>query len=159
MTVLVRPSVICFNPNNIQAGGVLVTPHQTGVDPSSGMQEPIINEMAVRAALGSQVNSIVYRCMPKGRFQVNVVWPTGQAWTTPNEAGSCATTEGTTDFTNLTCPIKPRPILYSQGNRAILEIIDPVDPSYCQMNSVPPQCCPNGAVNPSTGLCCPSGGC
>jgi hypothetical protein len=91
---------------------------------------------------------VQYGCLPQGRYAVNVVYPDGQAWTVPNEAGSCAgpnSSEGATLYTAMppTCASKPRPILYSQGNRAVVEIVGPSDPSHCQgAQAVPAVCQP-----------------
>jgi hypothetical protein len=77
---------------------------------------------------------------------MNVVYPDGQAWTTPNETGSCAPKEGPADLSSLpySCTTKSRPILFSQGKRAVLEITDPVTPdgqAYCQNQApVPSEC-------------------
>jgi hypothetical protein len=81
-------------------------------------------------------------CLPKGRYGINLVYPTGQAWTTPNELGSCATKEGTSDFSSDpgTCSVQARPVLYSQGNRGVIEVGDPVDPSWCEANPIPTEC-------------------
>jgi hypothetical protein len=69
--------------------------------------------------------------LPKGRYEINIVYPDGQAWTVPNEAGACSGDEGTTDYGGLTCTLKPRPILYSQGNRAVVEVVGPTNPNNC----------------------------
>ena len=159
VSVLVRPSVICFNPEHVDAGGVLVSPHEQGIDPGAttpGTMAPIFDPVAVRAALGAQVRDLRYACLPKGRYEINVVYPTGQAWTVPNEAGSCAVAEGRADFTNLSlfptnlrCASQPRPLLYSQGTRAVLEIVDAMDPTFCagqnlelKSRAVPNECLP-----------------
>ncbi|HEX3343836.1 MAG TPA: hypothetical protein VHS09_04650, partial [Polyangiaceae bacterium] len=57
-----------------------------------------------------------------------------------NEAGGCSGDEGTTDYTpgNLTCTLKPRPILYSQGSRAVVEVVGPTNPMNCVSQSGPP---------------------
>jgi hypothetical protein len=88
-------------------------------------------------------------CLPTGRYQINIVYPTGQAWTTPNETGSCAAAEGTTLFTgsgtsttakpgfldpnpNGCSGVSPRPTLYSQGTRAVIEITPAQNPNNCK---------------------------
>jgi hypothetical protein len=88
-----------------------------------------------RAQVTNLVNGVMYGCLPKGRYAINVVYPDGQAWTVPNEAGACSGAEGTTPYNGTTagleCTIKPRPVLYSQGNRAVVEIVAPTDPKNC----------------------------
>ena len=47
---------------------------------------------------------------------------------------------GSTSYANLTCTVKPRPVLLSQGNRAVVEVVQASDPAYCQAHPVPKQC-------------------
>jgi hypothetical protein len=183
VTVLARPSVICFNPNAIDTGGILVTPFAKGPDPSAltvtcataadcpggdtcdnqKCTAPILDPATVQGNVPRQIRKIEFACLPKGRYEVNVVYPTGQAWTIPNEAGTCGGTEGVTDYSNmddfpnnLTCTVKPRKVLYSQGNRAVLEIVGPSDPSNCVQGgtgvpAVPDECLPcNQRQNPAS---------
>ncbi len=75
-------------------------------------------------------------CLPKGRYAINVVYPDGQAWTVPNEAGACtgspATGEGITDWNGYTCTVQKRNVIQSQGPRAVVEIVGPSDPNNCK---------------------------
>jgi hypothetical protein len=81
-------------------------------------------------------------CLPQGRYAINVVYPDGQAWTVPNEAGGCtgtATGEGATDWSGLTCTLQPRNVIQSQGPRAVVEIVGPSNPKNCVEGApVPP---------------------
>lgn len=180
LTVLLRPSVICFdqlfNPNNPDKRGTLVVPNLTANSADLGAEVP--NQNVVPADLLTNtandrvhVNDLVkptpdgkpavQGCLPTGRYAINVVYPDGQAWSVPNEAGSCSGGEGATTYSEeatlpkcekptdsqctLTCNIKPRPVLYSQGNRAVVEIVPAQTPqgqAYCQAHPVPPQCLP-----------------
>lgn len=154
VTAMIRPSVLCFEADTtgtteaekvvlgIRRGGVLVTPFKQG-EGGGGQQEDILNEAVVLANLaarGIKVTAIKYACLPTGKYAINVVYPTGQAWTLPNEAGSCASTEGTTDLINLSCPSKPRNILFSQGTQSVLEITTGTDCTGTR--AVPPECLP-----------------
>jgi hypothetical protein len=148
LMVALRPSVICFNhlfdsPPASDTRGVLVSPYSSNTIASGtggGGTGPIvptdlltIDEAATkRFPVTNLVNSVKYGCLPKGRYAINVVYPDGQAWTVPNEAGACSGSEGSTDVSALTCTIKPRPVLYSQGNRAVVEIVGPTNPQSCQ---------------------------
>jgi hypothetical protein len=64
----------------------------------------------------------------------------------PNEAGACSGTEGATDYRALSCALKQRPVLLSQGTRAVVEIVGPMDPQNCtnagQVPPVPAECLP-----------------
>ena len=163
-TALVRPSVVCYNATAIDAGGILVTPYIRGPspDPADGERD-IIVVGDVRAALGKLVRGFKLGCLPKGRYGMNVVYPNGQAWTNPNEAGGCGGSEGSTVYSTDpsvpgTCSIKPRPLLYSQGSRAVLEIVDAADPTFCKgALAVPDECLPCSArANPAAFVECAS---
>jgi hypothetical protein len=88
------------------------------------------------------VREIKQGCLPKGRYAITLVYPTGQAWTVPNEIGGCAPSEGVVVSTSAVpaCSAKPRPVLLSQGARAVLEIVGAQDPSVCDANPVPDAC-------------------
>lgn len=142
VTVLVRPAVVCFDPRRVDAGGVLVTPFVTGrsSDAAETGEKPLFDEKGVRAQPG--VRDLKIGCLPKGRYAISAVYPTGQAWTTPNEMGACARTEGATTGGNtpVTCTERPRPVLLSQGARAVLEIVAPDPATGCDDKPVPPEC-------------------
>lgn len=180
VTVLLRPSVICFDSlfdaTNPDKRGTLVTPYLRGdsadIDPSSGQPKPVPNTPIVPttlltntdptiASVANLVKAFKPGCLPTGRYAINLVYPDGQAWTVPNEAGACSGSEGATDYQNeghlapetptsppedLTCTLKPRDVLYSQGNRAVVEIVPAKDPSVCQ---------PGGKVGPIPAVCLP----
>ncbi len=154
VTVLLRPSAIClpspFSP------GTLVTPHETAstadIDcttfpcvPDGAQGQPVAPPTLLQnsAALASLVNATAMGCLPLGRYAINVLYPDGQSWTVPNEAGLCSAAEGAPDYADLLCsPGTPdaRPILYSQGARAVVEVVAPSDPAYCQAHPVPAAC-------------------
>jgi hypothetical protein len=160
-TALIRPSAICFDATNIPAGGTLVTPHRTSYssDPAetgagaTGDKPVFPPDLLTRPGVKGLITKIAPDgCLPKGKYGINVVYPDGQAWTVPNEAGGCSGSEGTTgldpntptDPTLSKCTIKPRPVLYSQGTRAVLEVVAPIDPSFCASHKMPVDCCPKG---------------
>jgi hypothetical protein len=147
ITVLVRPSVLCVDPRHPEKGGLLVTPHTKGpqadhpnVDPSQYVD--LFDQATVLAAQKDLVNGFQLGCLPKGRYAINAIYPSGQAWTVPNEMGSCAKAEGASSFAPGVgdCSIQHRPTLFSQGNRNVIEIVDPVDPTYCNANPSPAAC-------------------
>jgi hypothetical protein len=160
LTALIRPSVICFNPQNISAGGVLVTPHLTGpsADPAEVVPpggKPLFDPNAILAAESKLLSKIKVGCLPTGRYEINLIYPTGQAWTVPNEAGSCAADEGSVGPASTaanappgdgvqSCQTKPRGVLPSQGTRAVLEIVPPLPgDNFCVANPVPTECVAN----------------
>ena len=93
---------------------------------------------AVTALVGT--NGIGAACLPLGRYAIAMVYPDGQAWTVPNEAGVCSGSEGATDYAGLTCTLQPRPVVYSQGARAVVEVVAASDPAYCGVHPVPTDC-------------------
>ena len=50
--------------------------------------------IAALTPIFGKINGPVQGCLPPGRYAPNFVYPTGQAWTVPNESGSCAVAEG-----------------------------------------------------------------
>jgi hypothetical protein len=143
VTVLLRPAVLCLDPRRVDQRGVLVTPHVRGAsaNPAETGERPLFDEATI---LSRQpiVRKIVQGCLPKGRYAISAVYPTGQAWTVPNEIGGCAPAEGQTvpAGQGATCLLKPRPVLLSQGSRAVLEIIDAQDPALCDRFPTPEEC-------------------
>jgi len=159
VSVLIRPSVLCIDPRHIDRGGTLVTPHLLGNLPKNATHDAngkpqdgqpthaLVDPNALKQSgqLQNLLNAqtpFLPGCLPKGRYGINVVYPTGQAWSTPNEMGSCAPKEGATDFGQDpgTCLTQPRPVLYSQGNRAVIEIGDEKEAGFCEKNQVPSAC-------------------
>ena len=156
LTALVRPSVICFDrlfdPTESDKRGTLVTPYLSGdsADVPAVPNRPIVpsdlltSDDGARRSVRSLVSNVVAGCLPIGRYAISVVYPDGQAWTVPNEAGACSGAEGISDYRHLTCTLKRRPVLYSQGTRAVVEVVPARDPSNCHLNArvgpVPPQC-------------------
>ena len=144
VTVLVRPAALCFDPRRVDAGGLLVTPHFTArsADASEAGDKPLFDPKTLLKQ--RIVREIREGCLPKGRYAMTMVYPTGQAWTVPNEMGGCAPDEGAlrTSGNIPTCGSKPRPVLLSQGARAVLEIVDarPEDQATCVAHPVPDGC-------------------
>ncbi|HWL87678.1 MAG TPA: hypothetical protein VNO21_17860 [Polyangiaceae bacterium] len=132
--VAVRPATICLDPLNVTKPGALVVTHQTDKAGNRIIADEAALKTALKAQFGRQMD-IVYGCLPIGAYAMNLLYPSGQAWTTPNEAGHCAATEpqvGTTCGT--------RPLLVSQS--AVLEIVAPGDAGYCTTHPVPGACAP-----------------
>jgi hypothetical protein len=139
---LVRPAALCFDPRRVDVGGLLVAPHlkARSADASElGEQDVFDTSLLSKQTF---VREIRRGCLPKGRYAMTLVYPTGQTWTVPNEIGGCAPSEGALvsrgDLS--TCADKPRSVLLSQGARAVLEIVDAADPSICEANPVPLPC-------------------
>jgi hypothetical protein len=94
LDVALRPSVICIpEPQNPAAAVYVVTPSFKAIN-----GEPILDPASiaaqVRAQLGNRPNiQVVEGCLPRGQFQMNLVYNTGQAWTVPNEGGVCTFAE------------------------------------------------------------------
>jgi len=96
-------------------------------------------------------------CLPQGRYAINVVYADGQAWTVPNEAGACtgqATGEGDTNWNQLTCTLQGRPVVVSQGPRAVVEVVAPLDQNNCK--ETPAQAVKSGHVPATPAMCLPT---
>ena len=147
--VLVRPSALCIDAQRADKGGILVTPHFTGKSANQAEtgDRPLVDEARVKQGFGKLVAEVRRGCLPLGRYAMAAVYPSGQVWSVPNEAGGCAPLEGKlveADGVG-SCARKPRPILYSQGPRAVLEIVPPTTPEgekTCQDAPVPVECLP-----------------
>jgi hypothetical protein len=144
VTVMIRPAALCFDRKRVDVGGLLVTPHLVGksADANEAGDKPLFDSDAVLSQ--KNVRDVKQACLPKGRYAMAAVYPTGQSWTVPNEMGGCARTEGAVAAPAglASCTVKPRPVLLSQGPRAVLEIVDPADDSVCQDNPTPAECLP-----------------
>jgi hypothetical protein len=168
VTVMLRPAALCLDPNHPDLGGTVVTPFQTGVFPpqdafdhtSTGtiFNPAIISKPQLSSLVSQSGQGAYYGCLPTGRYQINVVYPTSQAWTTPNEIGGCAASEGNTEATNDpgTCSVKARPVLRSQGTRAVVEITPAANKANCQAATAPINAFGAGGV-PATGPVAPDG--
>lgn len=90
LEVALRPSVICIpEPQNPEATVYVVTPGFKAINGES-ILDPASIEAQVRAQLGNRPNiQVIEGCLPRGEYQMNLVYSTGQAWTVPNEAGFC----------------------------------------------------------------------
>jgi hypothetical protein len=149
VSALVRPTALCVNPSLVGQSATLVTPFLAGpsADPSEKVPpggKPLFDPVAVAAALAPTFGNVTIKqgCLPLGHFAINAVYPSGQAWTVPNEAGSCAVAEGTLQGTTSppTCSSNGRSVLYSQGTRGVLEITAAQTPATCVEFPVPPEC-------------------
>lgn len=146
--VLVRPSALCIANDAGPPSAVLVTPYKTGksADPAETTEKPLYDEARLATANGGLVRGVRNACLPTGRYAISALYPSGQSWTVPNEAGSCAKSEGALDSASSPgkCLGKPRAVLLSQGTRAVLEVVPPNTPegrAFCEgAGRVPDEC-------------------
>lgn len=154
INALVRPVAVCIDPTQPENGATLVTPYFNGpsADPKTKGTVSLFDQATVVAALEpifGNINAPVEGCLPPGRYAANFVYPTGQAWTVPNESGSCSSGEGPLTFSKTapsgaTCASIPgvssRDVLFSQGPRAVLEITKSEGSARCAAKPVPKAC-------------------
>ncbi len=88
-TALVRPSTVCIHTKK-DLRGTLVTPVR--YDPNPANDFPIVIKEKVLANNPNRVKDVQFGCLPPGHYAVNVVYPTGQAWSFPNLMGFCSHT-------------------------------------------------------------------
>jgi hypothetical protein len=129
VTVAIRPAALCI-PADLTTAGALVVTHET----DSKNNAILADESEVQAGLEAQFKrpmEIIYGCLPEGLYAMSLIYSTGQAWTVPNEAGVCASSEPPTpDGTACLAPGgTPRARLASQA--ATLTIGPPTDPAAC----------------------------
>lgn len=133
--VALRPSVLCIDPLDSNKPAVLVVTRKTD---SKG--NPIIaDEASVKKGVSAQFHrevDIAYACLPQGKYSMNLIYGTGQAWSLPNEAGVCAPAEQ--PQTPTTCGKRAK--LASQA--VTLTIGPPKEAAYCTMAPTPAACLP-----------------
>jgi len=188
LTVMVRPAAICFNTlfdeTKPDKHGNIVTPYLFSESADynfAGAPMPVANTPVVPLDLLTnndpsrfQASNLVEApagtvagkdppaiegCLPVGRYAINVVYPDGQAWTVPNEAGACtgsATGEGDTNWASLTCSAQPRPVIRSQGPRAVVEITKTTNPKNCTQPYSKTKPLPPGQVPAVPTICMPT---
>jgi uncharacterized protein (DUF2141 family) len=129
-----RPAVLCIDPFDQSKDGVLVTTHATDEQGNELIADPEPVEAQLTQQFGRPVH-IEVGCLPQGRYAMNVVYDTGQAWTVPNEAGICAPAEA-----DLGTACGTRPKLASQS--IVVTVGEPTDPGYCVDHPTPAACTP-----------------
>jgi hypothetical protein len=136
-----RPAVVCIDTGDTSKHGVLLTSHP---DDTKG-NLLIADEAAVQQSLQAIFKrpfDLKYGCLPQGDYSMNLVYGTGQAWTVPNEAGVCASSETAADGGE-TCGTRPR--LPSQD--VVLTISAPSEKAYCTAHPTPAECLPPAPAN------------
>ncbi|MRG98353.1 hypothetical protein [Polyangium spumosum] len=138
VTVAVRPAAICIDPVDTSKKGVFVLSRKTAADGTPIVADEEILKLGLAARFGRPFD-VVYGCLPEGQYSMNLVYPTGQAWSLPNEAGVCASAEPqSSDGKSCQGVPNPRPRLVSQD--AMLTVGPPKDAAYCQANPTPATC-------------------
>lgn len=89
-TALVRPSVVCIYPQD-DLRGTLVTPVSKDPNPDNAGVE-LVSRSKILITRANRVKNVQFGCLPPGNYSVNVVYPTGQAWSFPNLSGHCSYT-------------------------------------------------------------------
>ena len=144
----ITPAVICLDPADQSPTAKATLLVSNLVD---CMGDKLLGDMqgtlsALKKQFGRPVTT-VQGCLPQGRYAMNLVYGTGQAWSDPNEAGVCAASELPVSADGKSCTgavttqgATLRARLPSQD--VVLTIGPPSDASYCKNNKTPPACCP-----------------
>lgn len=90
LTIAIRPTSICLDPLDSLKTVYAVTPSLTARNGET-LAKPEEIEPKLAAQLGRPNVKLIRGCLPRGKYQMNLVYATGQAWTVPNEAGACLT--------------------------------------------------------------------
>ncbi len=91
-TALIRPAALCVRPSlSPNLTGKLVVPYQFDPNPANGGDKSLVNEKRLKDTQ-PRVENVLYGCLPPGYYSINVVQPTGQAWSLPNMLGTCSYT-------------------------------------------------------------------
>lgn len=136
--VALRPAAICVDPNDISKKGVLVLSHQKAKSGDVILADEDIVKQGLQRQFGRPFD-IAYGCLPEGTYAMNLVYPTGQAWTLPNEGGVCTHEEPqTTDGKRCAAGDLSRRRLLSQD--ALITVAPAADKAYCKSNPTPKIC-------------------
>ncbi len=89
-TSLIRTAALCVDPTQ-GLQGVLTAPYFRDINPALPRDDtaktPVNPDLVLKYQ--TQVKSVTLGCLPPGWYSVNVVYPTGQAWSLPNQMGYC----------------------------------------------------------------------
>ena len=141
--VALRPAVLCIDVADSTKPAVLLNSHET--DKHNNV---LVNwaelQPKLEAQFGREVN-MQFGCLPQGRYALNLIYDTGQAWTLPNEAGICMPGEVSKPLADGSpgCEqsgLPGRAILQSQS--VVVTVGPPEDDQYCVDNPTPPECLP-----------------
>jgi len=87
-TSLIRTAALCVDPmKGLQ--GTLAVPYFIDFNPKTPAGNEVLVEPDLVKKYQAQVKEVVAGCLPPGWYSVNVVYPAGQAWSLPNQMGSC----------------------------------------------------------------------
>jgi hypothetical protein len=131
LTLALRPAALCLSATDPGAPAYLVTPSFRTLSGDT-LIDPALVAPALRALLGRPDADVrvVEGCLPRGSYQINLFYPSGQSWTTPNELGSCIAPEVTQRSGSCReTGFRARTPLASQT--MIIQIGDEAEPGYC----------------------------
>lgn len=138
--VALRPAAICVDPSDVSKPGVLVLSRKTAKNGATILADENVVKQGLQRQFGRPFN-VAYGCLPQGNYAMNLVYPTGQAWTLPNEAGICAEREPeSSDHKQCVSTTEKRALLASQ--EAMVIVGAPKDAAYCKANPTPKACSP-----------------
>ncbi|HEU4534014.1 MAG TPA: hypothetical protein VFS00_07850, partial [Polyangiaceae bacterium] len=97
LTVAVRPAALCLSADP-RAPVYFVTP-SFATAAGETLVDPAAVTPGLRALLGRPDADVrvVEGCLPRGRYQIDLLYPSGQRWAVPNEAGVCVAPEVSRD--------------------------------------------------------------
>ncbi|GAC1570717.1 MAG: hypothetical protein NVS3B20_02450 [Polyangiales bacterium] len=148
-TALMRTAAFCLNPAK-SFRGTLAVPFKTDFNPKNA-GVTLVDEVRL-AKYQPQIEKVAFGCLPPGLYSVNVIYPTGQAWSLPNQTGYCTytlagklsescftpTTAGPQDAKGFTS----RPLLTSQqvyrkeGGKMVPQVVQVTPSERCMAKSV-----------------------
>lgn len=136
LMIALRPAVLCIDRNDPAKPVTLLQTRERDSNGAPLLSDPDDVVARLSKRFGRPVN-LAYGCLPQGRYAMNLVYETGQAWTVPNEAGVCAPSE-TPSADGTRCGGRAR--LSSQAT--LIVIGGPRDTAYCAAHPTPSACLP-----------------
>lgn len=134
LTVALRPAELCVDPREPTKAAILLLTHEQDKHGHALLPNAKAALEFLSKRLGRKAE-VAYGCLRQGNYAMNLVYETGQAWTVPNEAGSCAVGEAPSED-GTRCGARAR--LASQGE--ILRVGPPDDAAYCLAHPTPAAC-------------------
>jgi hypothetical protein len=131
VVAMLRPTLICITDPNKNGPAHIITPFKQSLS-----DKPVV---ADEAGLTADVAALLRRdpakttfgegCLLPGDYAVNVVYPTSQSWTLPNESGTCFGTEKPNEV-GCGTPEVSRKLLATQS--FVIRVGKAKDPAACR---------------------------
>ena len=131
IVALLRPTLICITDPNVDGPAHIITPFKQSLSdkPVVADEAGLITDVAALLRRDPKKTTFGESCLIPGDYAMNVVYPTSQAWTLPNESGLCMGNEVTGTGT---CETKDTSRTTLASQRFVIRIGKAADPKACR---------------------------